>query len=175
MIREAHAEDVEAVVRLVHELAEYERTPELCTLTEDQLHAAVFGPDAVVLDREELGRHLFGPRPYAEVLMAETPSGGEAGFALFFHTFSTWEGRPGIYLEDLFVRPEHRGRGYGRELLAALARLALERGCARLEWAVLDWNEPAIGFYRKLGARPMEDWTTFRLDGASLSRLAEQR
>lgn len=122
-------------------------------------------------DRETLARHLFGEHPHAEVLIAEHD--GEAiGFALFFHTFSTFEGRPGLYLEDLYVRPEARGRGAGKTLFRRLAQLALERDCARLEWAVLDWNEPAIAFYRSLGARPMNDWIVERLDGDALARLA---
>ncbi len=109
-------------------------------------------------------------RPYAEVVIGEVD--GEAqGFALFFHNFSTFEGLPGIYLEDLFVRPEARGAGLGKALLSHLAALAVERGCARLEWSVLDWNAPAIGFYEKLGARGMDEWTVMRLDGANLARL----
>jgi GNAT superfamily N-acetyltransferase len=154
-IRFAGPGDLDVIIELIRALAEYEREP-----------------DAVRLERETLGRHLFGPRPYAEVLLAED-AGGVQGFALFFHNFSTWEGRPGIYLEDLFVRPEARGRGYGRALLARLAALAMERGCARLEWAVLDWNEPAIGFYRALGAVAMDEWTTYRLTGEALARLAD--
>lgn len=154
-LRPANEADLDTIIELIRALAEYEREP-----------------DAVRLDREELRRHLFGPRPFAEVILAETAAGASAGFALFFHNFSTWEGRPGIYLEDLFVRPEHRGQGYGRALLAALARLALERGCARLEWAVLDWNEPSIQFYRALGAVPMDEWTTYRVAGDALARLA---
>ncbi|WP_322796278.1 GNAT family N-acetyltransferase [Tepidiforma sp.] len=152
-IRFAEPGDLDVVIELIRALAEYEREP-----------------DGVHLEREELGRHLFGERRYAEVLLAE--DGEEVqGFALFFHNFSTWEGKPGIYLEDLFVRPGARGRGYGRALLARLAALALERGCARLEWSVLDWNAPAIGFYRSLGAVPMEEWTTYRLSGEALEQL----
>lgn len=124
-------------------------------------------------DRAVLAAHLFGDRPMAEVLIAER-AGDPVGFALFFHNFSTFEGRPGIYLEDLFVTPEARGFGAGKALLARLAQLALERGCARLEWAVLDWNRPAIDFYRSLGARAMDDWTVNRVDGAALERLAGQ-
>ena len=154
MIREARVEDVAAVVRLVHELAEYERAPELCTLTEDQLRAAVFGPDAVA------GCHV------AEV------AGEVVGCAIWFRNFSTWRGVPGIYLEDLFVRPSHRGSGLGRALLAQLAAVCAERGYARLEWQVLDWNEPSIGFYKSLGAVPMDEWTTYRLDGDALSAFA---
>lgn len=154
-LRPATEADLGTIIELIHALADYEREP-----------------DAVRLDPEELRRHLFGPRPYAEVVLAETGEGASAGFALFFHNFSTWEGKPGIYLEDLFVRPEFRGQGYGKALLAELARLAVERGCARLEWAVLDWNEPSIQFYRALGAVPMDEWTTYRLAGDALTTLA---
>ncbi|MBE0610421.1 MAG: GNAT family N-acetyltransferase [Dehalococcoidia bacterium] len=154
-IRPATGADLDTIIELIHGLAEYEREP-----------------GAVRLNPEELRRHLFGPRPYAEVVLAETGDGASAGFALFFHNFSTWEGKPGIYLEDLFVRPEFRGQGYGKALLAELARLAVERGCARLEWAVLDWNEPSIQFYRALGAVPMDEWTTYRLAGDALTTLA---
>ena len=153
-IRPAVPADLPLIAELIHALADYEKLG----------HEVRF-------DEATLGEKLFGPRPYAEVLIAEVQ--GEAqGFALFFHNFSTFEGRPGIYLEDLFVRPEARGLGLGKALLAELARLALERGCARLEWWVLDWNEPAIGFYRKLGARPMDEWTVMRVDGAALAALA---
>ena len=123
------------------------------------------------MDASLLRRNLFGERRYAEVLIGEE-DGEPVGFALFFHNFSTFLGKPGIYLEDLFVKPDHRGGGYGKALLQRLAQLAVERDCGRLEWAVLDWNEPAIGFYRKLGAVPMEDWTIFRLSGAALHDLA---
>lgn len=157
-VRQAVEADLDAIIALVHALAEYEREP-----------------DAVRLERERLRAHLFGPRPFAEVLMAATESGETAGFALFFHNYSTWEGRPGIWLEDLFVQPALRGRGYGRELLAAIARIAVARGCARFEWSVLDWNEPSIGFYRALGARPMDEWTTFRLEGSALASLASAK
>ncbi|HLU56296.1 MAG TPA: GNAT family N-acetyltransferase [Pseudonocardia sp.] len=157
MIRPARPADVPTVVRLVHELAEYERSPELCTLTEEQLHAAVFGPDAVA------GCHV-----------AEA-DGEVVGCAIWFRNFSTWRGVPGIYLEDLFVRPSHRGRGLGKALLAALAAICAERGYGRLEWQVLDWNEPSIGFYKSLGAVPMDEWTTFRLDGDALAAFALER
>lgn len=120
---------------------------------------------------EDLHRHLFGPRPYAEVLIAEDESGA-AGFALFYHDFSTFSARPGIYLEDLFVRPAHRGAGHGLALLAGIARIALERGCGRMKWSVLDWNELALGFYRSLGSEPMDDWTVHRLSGDALRALA---
>ncbi|MGE0227138.1 MAG: N-acetyltransferase family protein [Dehalococcoidia bacterium] len=154
-LRPATEADLATVIELIHALAEYEREP-----------------DAVRLDPEELSRHLFGPRPYAEVLLAEAESGENAGFALFFHNFSTWEGKPGVHLEDLFVRPGFRGQGYGRALLAAVASIAVERGCARLEWAVLDWNEPAIGFYRRLGASALDEWTTYRVESTPLEALA---
>ncbi|MBA4179895.1 MAG: N-acetyltransferase [Anaerolinea sp.] len=156
-LRPAVESDLETIIELIQALAAYEREPE-----------------AVVLDREELRRHLFGPRPFAEVVIAETAEGQSAGFALFFHNFSTWAGKPGLYVEDLFVRPELRGQGYGKALLAELGRLALERGCARLEWSVLDWNEPSIQFYRALGAVPMDEWTTFRVTGAALDKLARR-
>jgi len=154
-LRPATDADFDTIVELIQGLAEYEREPE-----------------SVVFERATLRRNLFGPRPYAEVLLAETDEGANAGFALFFHNFSTWEGRPGIWIEDLFVRPELRRNGYGRALLSAVARLAVERDCARLEWAVLDWNEPAISFYRSLGAHPMDEWTTYRMTGESLVALA---
>lgn len=157
-IRPATAADLPLIARLIRDLAEYERLA-----------------DAVRFDEAVLGTKLFGPRPYAEVVIGELD--GEAqGFALFFHNFSTFEGKPGIYLEDLFVRPEARGSGLGKALLAHLAALALERDCARLEWSVLDWNAPAIGFYQKLGARLMDEWTVMRLDEGALARLgADQR
>ncbi len=155
-VRPAGEADLDTIIALVRGLADYEREP-----------------DAVQLDRDEFARHLFGPRPYAEVLLAEEESGEVAGFALFFHNFSTWTGKPGIWLEDLFVRPEQRGRGHGKALLAEIARLAVRRGCGRVEWSVLDWNEPSIGFYRALGARAMDEWTTYRLDGEALQRLGE--
>ncbi|MCE3283922.1 MAG: family N-acetyltransferase, partial [Steroidobacteraceae bacterium] len=133
--------DVPLLVELIRELADYERLL-----------------DRVRVRSEDLQRHLFGARPYAEAVIARAAS-QPAGFALWFYNYSTFEGRPGLYLEDLFVRPAHRGRGHGEALLRHLARLAVERECARFEWAVLDWNEPAIRFYRKLGAVAMDDWT----------------
>jgi GNAT superfamily N-acetyltransferase len=154
MIRPATPADVPTIARLIRGLAEYERLA-----------------DKVALDEDRLRHHLFGPRLYAEVLLAEE-SGTVVGFALFFHNFSTFLAQPGIYLEDLFVLPEHRGRGHGKALFRALARLATERGCGRLEWAVLDWNEPSIGFYRSLGAAALDDWTTYRLTGDALAALA---
>ncbi len=154
-IRRAVPADVPLVASLIRELAEYERLLPQVTLTEERLAAS-----------------LFGPRPYAEVVLAEDVAGGPLGFALFFHNFSTFLGLPGIYLEDLYVRPGQRGSGVGRALLEHVARLARERGCGRLEWSVLDWNEPAIGFYNRLGARANSDWTVYRLEGESLARLA---
>ena len=124
-------------------------------------------------DQDELRRHLFGEQPRAEVLIGESGR-SPCGFALFFHNFSTFEGKPSLYLEDLFVVPEARGRGLGRMLLRELARIAVDRGCSRLEWTVLDWNEPAIGFYKKLGAESLDDWTVFRIAGDALRRLADE-
>ena len=153
-IRPASAADVPLVLEFIRELARYERLEHEVSASEAQLHEA-----------------LFGERRHAEVVFA--CSGGKpVGFALFFHNFSTFKGRPGIYLEDLYVRPEARGLGAGKRLLAHLARTAVERRCARLEWAVLDWNEPSIGFYRSLGAVPMDEWTVFRLTGEPLALLA---
>ncbi|HEX8058927.1 MAG TPA: GNAT family N-acetyltransferase, partial [Novosphingobium sp.] len=128
----------------------------------------------VRFDTALLGEHLFGARPMAEVVIGEV-DGMAQGFALFFHNFSTFEGKPGIYLEDLFVRPEARGHGLGKALLVHLAGLALERGCARFEWWVLDWNAPAIGLYKKMGARSMDEWTVMRVDGEALVELAAQK
>jgi GNAT superfamily N-acetyltransferase len=152
-VREIRPSDVAAVVGLVHELAAYEREPESCHLTSEQLTAALFGPAPA----------LFGH--VAEV-------GGEVvGCALWFLNFSTWRGVHGIYLEDLYVRPACRGAGLGRALLARLAQVCAERGYGRLEWSVLDWNAPSIAFYRSLGAVPMDEWTTLRLDGPALVAL----
>jgi GNAT superfamily N-acetyltransferase len=153
-IRPAVVDDLDLVIGFIRALAEYERLA-----------------DAVVLDRTLIGCHLFGDKPMAEVLIGEI-DGAPRGFALFFHNFSTFEGKPGIYLEDLFVDPEARGAGLGKALLARLAQLAMERGCARLEWSVLDWNEPSIEFYKSLGAQAMDDWTINRVDGAALTALA---
>jgi GNAT superfamily N-acetyltransferase len=154
-IRPAARADLPLIAQFIRDLAEYERLA----------HEVRF--DEVVL-----GDRLFGPRPYAEVLIGEI-DGVPQGFALFFHNFSTFEGKPGVYLEDLFVRPDARGSGLGKALLKGLAAIALERDCARLEWWVLDWNEPAIAFYKSLGARPMDEWTTFRVDGDALTALAK--
>ncbi len=152
-IRAAVEEDAPLILRLIEELAEYERLSQEVVATEGSLR-----------------RSLFGERPFAEALIAEL--GDEpAGFALFFHSFSTFLGRPGVYLEDLYVRPEFRGSGLGRALLVYQARLALERGCGRLEWSVLDWNEPAIGFYKGLGAAPVDGWTGYRVTGKALEEL----
>lgn len=155
-IRPATVEDVALVARLIRELAEYERLA-----------------DAAVATEADLREQLFGERPAAEVLVAEA-DGEAAGFALFFHTFSTFLGKRGLYLEDLFVRPAFRGLGLGRHLMAALARIAVQRGCGRFEWSVLDWNEPAIGFYRALGASAMDEWTVQRLQGEALRALASR-
>jgi GNAT superfamily N-acetyltransferase len=153
-IRPGTESDLGTIEELIRALAEYERMA-----------------DEVVMNAELLRKALFGERPYAEVLIAEA-DGEAVGFALFFHNFSTFLGRPGIYLEDLFVKPEHRGGGFGRALLKRLAEIAVERDCGRMEWAVLDWNEPSIGFYKKLGARPNDEWTVFRLTGDALRNLA---
>lgn len=153
ILRPATASDADLVMQFIRELAEYERLA----------HDVVATP-AMIADA------LFGERRHAEVVLAEW-EGEPAGFALFFHNFSTFVGRPGLYLEDLFVRPHLRGHGIGRALLAHLAAIAVERGCGRMEWSVLDWNETAIGFYRSLGAEPMEEWTVFRLSGDALSAL----
>lgn len=154
MIRPATAADTSTIAALIRALADYERLAHAVSLEEDQLR-----------------EHLFGARPFAEVLLAED-AGAIAGFALFFHNFSTFRGQPGLYLEDLFVRPEYRGRGHGKALLVAVARLAMERGCGRIDWTVLDWNDPALRFYRALGAVPLDDWTLFRLSGDALQRVA---
>jgi GNAT superfamily N-acetyltransferase len=155
-ITPATQNDVPLILSFIKELAEYERLATEVVATEDIL-----------------AETLFGERKYAEVVFAlydDKP----VGYALFFHSFSTFLGRPGLYLEDLYVRPSMRGKGIGKALLAYLARLASERRCGRLEWAVLNWNESAIGFYKSLGAQPMDTWTVYRLTGDSLARLAEQ-
>ncbi|HEX8232901.1 MAG TPA: GNAT family N-acetyltransferase [Caulobacteraceae bacterium] len=153
-LRGAAPDDVPTILWLIGELAAYEREPDAVEAREADLRAALFGPN---------------PRVFCEI--AEW--GGEAaGFALWFYNFSTWKGRHGLYLEDLFVRPEHRGRGIGKTLLQRLARRCVDEGLGRFEWWVLDWNEDAIGFYRSLGAVPMDEWTVFRLSGEALERLA---
>jgi GNAT superfamily N-acetyltransferase len=153
-IRTAVPQDIDLILGFIRALAEYERLS----------HEAR-------ADKAVLARHLFGDRPMAEVLIAEV-DGTAVGFALFFHNFSTFEGRPGLYLEDLYVTPEARGHGAGKALLVRLAQFAIARDCARLEWAVLDWNQPAIDFYNALGARPLDEWTVNRVDGATLAGLA---
>jgi len=153
-LRAAGPSDVSIVLRFIEGLAEYEKLSHACVATEAGLIET-----------------LFGPRPYAEVILAfwnDSP----AGFALFFHNYSTFLAKPGIYLEDLFVDPAFRGKGLGKALLKELARLAVERNCGRVEWAVLDWNEPSINFYKSLGAVPLDDWTLFRVTGDALTNLA---
>jgi GNAT superfamily N-acetyltransferase len=154
-IRPARPADVELIYALIVELATYERAP-----------------DQVVGTPEMLAHALFGPRASAEALIAEL-AGRPVAFALFHGTFSTWECRPGIWLEDLYVPPEHRRHGIGRALLAELARITIERGCARLEWTALEWNTPALDFYARLGARRLSDWDNHRLDGEALRRVAD--
>lgn len=156
-IREATEGDVPLILSFIRELAEYERLS-----------------DEVVATEEVLRESLFGERTGAEVVIGYD-DGDPAGFALFFHNFSTFLGRPGLYLEDLYVKPEKRGRGIGRALLVHLAKLAKERGCGRMEWAVLDWNEPAIKVYEGVGARPMDEWTVYRVTGEALKNLAAER
>jgi GNAT superfamily N-acetyltransferase len=157
VIRPAKADDVQVIGSLIRALAEYERLS-----------------SAAEFDEELLREHLFGSRPYAEVLLAEK-AGEVVGFALFFHNYSTFLGKPGIYLEDLFVRPASRGNGYGKALFAAIARIAVERGCGRVEWSVLNWNEPSIAFYQSLGALPMDNWTRYRLAGEALAMLSSPK
>ena len=156
-IRPARREDLSLVCELIRELAVYERLEHECRAEPAALGRALFGGE--------------GAPPVAEALIGEVDGVGE-GFALYFLNFSTFLCRPGIYLEDLFVRPSARGKGLGKALLAHLARLAVSRGCGRLEWSVLDWNEPAIGFYQRLGARPMDEWTVYRLTGEAMAALA---
>ena len=155
MIRPATVSDVHTLLVMIRAVATDE-------------HA----PDEVVATEEGLAEVLFGKKLAAEVLLA-FENDRAVGFALFFHNFSTWLGRPGLYLEDLFVRPEDRGKDYGRALLIHLAKIARDRGCGRMEWAVLDWNEPAIEFYKKLGAKPMDEWTVFRLTRDGIAKLAD--
>jgi len=153
-IRAARMEDVRVILQLIRDLATYERAPDEVTATEEQLVDV-----------------LFDERPAAEVLLAFEAESA-VGFAVYFYNFSTWLGRAGLYLEDLFVKPEKRGKGYGRALLVELAKIARDRGCGRMEWAVLNWNEPAIKFYQTLGARPMNEWTVFRLTRDEIAKLA---
>jgi len=156
-VRLATEKDVPQILVFIKALAEYERLS-----------------DQVVATEEGLRQSLFGQKAYAECVLARW-NGTPAGFALFFHNFSTFLGRPGVYLEDLFVPPEMRGKGVGRALLRHLARVATDRNCGRLEWSVLDWNETAIGFYKSIGAEPLNEWTIFRLKGEALARLAASR
>jgi GNAT superfamily N-acetyltransferase len=155
-IKQATIEDVPVILSFINGLAEYEKLAHEVVATEEILRDT-----------------LFGQRAYAEVVIGSHQQ-QPVCFALFFHNFSTFLGRPGIYLEDLFVQPEFRGKGFGRKLLVYLARLTKERNCGRLEWSVLDWNEPAIGFYKSLGARPLDEWTMFRVTGEALDNLAQE-
>ena len=157
LIRPASEADVPVLLRMIRALAVYEKLG-----------------DQVVATEAGLRRSLFGERRYAEAVLGLVGT-EPVGFALFFHNFSTFRGAPGLYLEDLFVYPDWRGRGFGRQLLAHVASVAVATGCHRMEWSVLDWNAPAIGFYRRAGARPMDDWTTFRLTGEALEALASSR
>ena len=154
-IRPARVQDVPIILQLIRDLATYERAPDQVTATEEQLVDV-----------------LFGDKPAADVLLA-FEGDSPVGFAVYFYNFSTWLGRVGLYLEDLFVKPQDRGKGYGRALLVELAKIARDRGCGRMEWAVLDWNEPAIKFYRALGAQPMHEWTVFRLTSEEIAKLAD--
>jgi GNAT superfamily N-acetyltransferase len=155
-IRSATPADLDDILAMIRGLAEYERLQHLCVATKEALAGA-----------------LFGPRPYAEVLILNEQDEA-AGFALFFHNFSTFLGRPGLYLEDLFIRPEHRRKGYGEALLRRLAQIAMERGCGRFEWSVLDWNADAIAFYESLGASILPDWRIARVTGAALGALGRR-
>ncbi|MGW3627342.1 N-acetyltransferase family protein [Streptomyces sp. NPDC000880] len=154
MIRHATPADVPEIHRMIRELAEYEKSLEEARASEEQLHEA-----------------LFGERPAAFAHLAETVDGEIAGFSLWFLNFSTWRGVHGVYLEDLYVRPGLRGGGYGKALLAELARICVERGYERLEWSVLNWNTPSIDFYRALGAEPQDEWTVYRLTDEALTKL----
>jgi GNAT superfamily N-acetyltransferase len=158
VIRPATANDVPAILQMIHDLAIYEKEPDAVRNTPEMLHAALFGEN---------------PRIFAT--MAENDAGDVQGFALWFLNYSTWEGVHGIYLEDLYVKPEARGAGHGKALLRHLAATAVDRGYARVEWSVLDWNEPSINFYKNLGAAPMDDWSTFRLTGAALESFGTSR
>lgn len=156
-LRSPTEDEVHLVVGFIHELAEYEKLSHECLISEETLRES-----------------LFGSRPYAETLLAFLDD-KPIGFCLFFHNYSTFLGKPGLYLEDLYIQPEYRNRGYGKLILARLAAIAIERGCGRFEWAVLDWNEPSIAFYRKIGAVPMNEWTVQRLTGDALQALADTK
>ena len=155
LIRQATSDDCELILQFVRDLAEYEKLAHQVVATEEQIRD-----------------HLFGDQPKAEVLIGDF-QGRPVGFALFFHNFSTFLGQPGVYLEDLFVNPDDRGHGFGKALLTCLAKIAVERNCGRLEWSVLDWNQPAIEFYHSLGAESMQGWTINRVTGDELTRLGE--
>lgn len=157
VIRAARPDDVPTILALIRELAEYERAPDQVEATEESLRDALFGPD---------------PAVFCHIAEHDGPEGATAGFALWFLNFSTWTGRHGIYVEDLYVRPHQRGHGHGAALLRELGRIATERGYGRMEWWVLDWNEPAIRFYERIGAAAMDDWTVWRLEEPDLARLA---
>ena len=158
-IRRATPDDVPEILLMVRELAEYERAPQEAIATEEQFHQALFGPE---------------PKVFAHVVEHDAGDGRRLGaFAMWFLNFSTWLGRHGLYLEDLYVRPELRGTGYGKRLLATLAKECVDNGYGRFEWWVLDWNDPAIGFYRRLGATPMDEWTVHRITGDALRALAD--
>lgn len=156
VIRSANENDVAAILSLIKDLAEYEKLSHEVTATEDDIRQS-----------------LFGDRPVAEALIGEL-DGVPIGFALFFYNFSTFLGKPGIYLEDLYVKPDYRSNGFGRKMLACIARLATERNCGRFEWSVLDWNKPAIRTYERLNARPMKEWVLYRLTGDALDKLAQE-
>ncbi|MEC7767372.1 MAG: GNAT family N-acetyltransferase [Pseudomonadota bacterium] len=156
MIRDTTVDDCDLILNFIKELAEYERLSHEVTATQETLQET-----------------LFGENPHAEVLIGEFKRDPVA-YALFFHNFSTFTGRPGIYLEDIYVRPQMRGKGFGKCLLAYIAKLAVERNCTRVEWSVLDWNEPSIQFYRSIGAIPMDEWTVQRLHGDALNSFAEE-
>lgn len=158
LVREAMPADVPLIVQFIRDLAAYEKEPEAAVATEEAIHRNLFGRG-------------FGKGPVAECVIGEV-DGVAQGFAVFFMNFSTWVGEPGLYLEDLFVRPEARGRGLGKALLLHLAKIAHARGCGRMEWNVLDWNTPALEFYRALGAKPMDGWTIHRVDRAGIAKLA---
>ena len=155
-IRHASKGDCPLILGFIKELADYEKLS----------HEVVATP--AILEES-----LFGDTPYAQVIIAEY-QGNAVGYALFFHNYSTFTGRPGIYLEDLYVQPQYRGKGFGKSLLSYIAKLAVDRNCTRVEWSVLDWNEPSIQFYRSIGAKPMDEWTVQRLDGEELDQFAAQ-